>query len=276
MQSYAEWAIKEWLSTELQAQLEKQQKKRLKDEWPFDLKGDFYKKEDRDSVINFLIYQGMRRSDRWYGMEQQGYGKVQIEKEFDKPVPMKVFSWEGEIDTVMSPRDSVRYYKQFLQAGMMSMDPKTGYVKAWVGGTDFYHFKFDHVIKSRRQVGSTFKPFVYATAIDMGAITPCYEAPNIEYCCDIAYNKYRNKQWCPKGGMKYDGVMTSMKFGLASSLNNITAHVMCIMKNGPQQVVKRVEAMGIEEGLSATSTRACTGYLQIYPCMRWLEHKPLL
>ena len=243
MQRHAEWAVKEWLGTTLQAEFEKKQKKRLKDEYPFDLKKNFYKKEDRDSVILNLIDQGIRRSDRWKSMRKAGISEAERYKSFDTPVEMTVFKWGGDTTMTMSPRDSVRYYKQFFQAGMMAMDPKSGFVKAWVGGTDFYHFKYDHVIKSRRQVGSTFKPFVYASALDMGKITPCTEVPNVQYCVDIPYNKYRSKQWCPKGS-QYDDVLTSMKFGLAGSMNNITAYVMNEVK--PINVVKRAIDMGID------------------------------
>lgn len=247
LQRHGEWAVKEWLKTELQAKLEDKQRKRLGEEYPFDLKSNIYNKDERLETIEKLMDLGIRRSDRWKMMKEKNVPVKERYKVFDTPIEMRVFSWNGEIDTVMSPRDSVRYYKQFLQAGLMSMDPNTGHVKAWVGGTDFYHFKYDHVIKSRRQVGSTFKPFVYATGLDLGIIEPCTEVPNVEYCVDIPHNRFRNKQWCPKGS-SYDGVLTSMKFGLAGSMNNITAYVMSRIGpngTGPEIVKKRAMDMGI-------------------------------
>jgi len=266
LQAYGEYAVKEWLGKELQNKLEQKQRKRLKEEWPFDVKGKnndnkFYKKEERLKEIDKVINTAMRRSERWKSLKASGVPETERLAIFNEPKSMKVFSWEGEIDTVMTPRDSIRYYKQFLQAGLMSMDPKTGYVKCWVGGTDFYHFKYDHVIKSRRQVGSTFKPFIYATALDLGAIDPCKEVPNVQYCVDLAHNKLRNKEWCPKGS-EYDGEETTMKFGLAGSMNNITAYVMRELGNfgrGPELVKKRVIEMGLPGEQIAAVPAMCLG-----------------
>lgn len=240
MQQYGEKAVKRYLKEVLQPEIEKQNKRLLKDNYPFarDLK-----QEDKDK----LIYLAMRRSERWRVAKEAGLTEAEIVEQFNEPVPMKIFHWEEEIDTVISPRDSILWYKQFLQAGLMSMDPNTGYVKAWVGGIDFYHFKYDHVKKARRQVGSTFKPFVYATALHLGKIEPCLEVPDIEYCCEIPFSRNRNKMWCPSNaGAKYTSTMISMKRALAASMNNITAHVMS--KTGPANVVKFVEALGIEKG----------------------------
>lgn len=240
MQEHGEYAVREYLSKTLQPEFEKQNRRYLKDNYPF--------ARDLDEAdIEGLLRSAMKRSDRWHNMRKADFTDYEIEKSFQEEVPMKVFSWNGEIDTVMTPMDSIRYYKQFLQAGLMSMDPKTGYVKAWVGGIDFYHFKYDHVGKARRQVGSTFKPFVYATAIDLGKIKPCMEVPDIEHCVEIPYTSRRNKMWCPSNsGARYTGDMITMKKGLANSMNNITAWVMG--QTGPKNVVKFVEALGLEKG----------------------------
>ena len=240
MQGYAEWAVKEWLSTKLQSELERQNRKRLKDKYPFSRDLD-------QEEIDKIMYSGMRKSDRWRNLNDAGLSESEILANFDKKIPMQVFSWQGDIDTLMSPKDSVRYYKAYLRAGLMSVDPKTGFVKAWVGGPNFHHFQYDHVKTARRQVGSTFKPFVYATGIDLGVIQPCTVVDDIKYCCDIPYNKHRDKQWCPgNAGAAFSEQPTSMKFGLANSMNNITAYVMQLAK--PHNVVKFVEAIGIEEG----------------------------
>ncbi len=238
MQRYAEAAVTRYLKETLQPQLEKQNKRMLKERYPF-------AKNVSDDEIDKLMFQGRRRSERWRVLKERGLTDAEITATFEVPVPMKIFSWKGEIDTIMTPNDSIKWYKQFLQAGLMSMDPGTGFIKAWVGGIDFYHFKYDHVKKARRQVGSTFKPFVYATALHLSKITPCTEVPDIEHCCEIPFSKNRNKMWCPKGSA-YTGRMINMKTALAGSMNNITAWVMS--QTGPANVVKFVEAIGLEKG----------------------------
>ncbi len=273
MQRYAEESVKQWLGSKLQAEMEKQQKKRLKEEWPFDYTGNqdgkYLTKEERLEKIAEVMDRGMRRSDRWKNMRARGVSETKRIESFHKPIPMKVFSWQGDIDTVMTPWDSIRYYKQFFQAGMMSMDPNTGFVKAWVGGTDFYHFKYDHVIKSRRQVGSTIKPFVYATALDLGIIDPCTEIPNVPYCVDQPHTKRRDKSWCPKGST-YDEEYVSMTYGLAGSMNNITAWVMNEIGQGngtgPEIVKKRIADLGIDTGYVDAVPALCLGIpdLQVY------------
>ena len=110
---------------------------------------------------------------------------------------MKIFSWKGEIDTVMSPIDSIHHYKHFLRSGMMSMNPQTGHVKAWVGGINYKHFQFDHVFQGKRQIGSTFKPFVYASAIDQLKLSPCDSFPDGFYCVE-ARKFGAHEAWCPK------------------------------------------------------------------------------
>lgn len=165
-----------------------------------------------------------------------------LKVEFDQPVPMSVFSWNGEIDTVLSPMDSIRYYKHFLQAGMMSMDPKTGFVRAWVGGINYKHFKYDNVKQGSRQVGSTFKPFVYALAMQEGW-SPCEKVLNIP----VTFEKDRwglPQNWTPKNSdNKHDGEEMSLKSALAHSVNSITAFIM--KKFGPQAVIDLVRKMGI-------------------------------
>jgi len=175
------------------------------------------------------------------GHKQRKIDPDSIDIVFDTPAQMQVFSWQGMRDTVMSPNDSIRYYKSFLQAGFMSMDPNTGYIKAWVGGIDFKNFQYDHVGTAKRQVGSTFKPFVYATALREG-MDPCYELPNQEVCFDMPEGQ---EQWCPNFGKP--GGMVTVQYGLSNSMNNITAWLM--KQYGPESVTKLARDMGIHNKL---------------------------
>jgi penicillin-binding protein 1A len=158
---------------------------------------------------------------------------------------MTVFSWEGEIDTVMSSMDSLRYYKHFLQSGFMAMDPHTGHIKAWVGGINHKYFKFDHVKYGKRQPGSTFKPIVYATAIENG-YSPCYTLMDAKVTFDIP----GDKKWTPENAMgEYTGQQMTIRKAMSNSVNSITAKMM--EKVGPSEVVKMAERLGIESELQA-------------------------
>ena len=150
MQEYAELAMKEWLGKELQPQFFKH--------WANRKDAPFYNMTPDE--IKSLMEQGMKRSDRYRILKQAGLDEGEIKKNFNTKIPMTVYTWKGEVDTNLTPWDSIRYYKHFLQAGVMSVDPHTGHVKAWVGGINYKHFKYDHVKQGKRQVGSTFKPFV--------------------------------------------------------------------------------------------------------------------
>lgn len=165
-----------------------------------------------------------------------------LQVEFNQPTEMTIFSWDGEIDTVLTPMDSIRYYKHFLQAGLMSMDPRTGFVKAWVGGINYKHFKYDNVKQGSRQVGSTFKPFVYALAMQEGW-SPCEKVLNIP----VTFEKDRwglPQNWTPNNSdNKHEGEEMSLKKALANSVNTITAYIM--KKFGPQAVIDLVRKMGI-------------------------------
>ena len=202
-----------------------------------------------NSEIKDLMNRAMKRSERWRVMKKEGKTDKEIIKSFDTPTKMRVFSWDApnkEIDTIMKPMDSMRYYKSFLQPGMMSMDPQTGHVKAWVGGMNYRHFQYDMVKQGKRQVGSTFKPFVYATAIDQLHMSPCDELHDIPFC--IEKGKHGNaEEWCPKNsGGKYGGTRT-LKNALANSVNTITAQLMD--KVGPQPVVDLVKKLGVESDI---------------------------
>ncbi|HQQ94715.1 MAG TPA: transglycosylase domain-containing protein [Bacteroidia bacterium] len=192
--------------------------------------------------IDNMMYASMKRSDRYRLLKEDGLNELQILGTFKKPVKMRVYSLRGDIDTVLTPYDSIRYYKSFLQTGFMAMEPQTGYIKAWVGGINHKHFQYDHVKVSKRQVGSTFKPFVYALAIQEG-LTPCHQVPNVRTCI-LGED---GKDWCPENSDgpndKNVGKMITLKRALALSINYVTAWVM--KQYGPRAVVDLVKRLGI-------------------------------
>lgn len=274
MQRYAEYAVQQQLSFYLQNAFDKNNKKWRNPPFSNDLnteqidgimkrakkQSQAYKKlagvvcgycERSKASLEIIDIEGKEHYHcKYCDNEQPVRSEEEIDEIFNTPKPMKVFSWKSishEIDTVMSPMDSIRYYKGLLRSGMMSMDPHTGLVKAWVGGPDFKHFKYDHV-KARRQVGSTFKPFVYAAAIRAGIFSPCDMLPNIQYCVDVPFNKYSKKQWCPgNSGEAFDGEPTPLTFALAASMNNITAKI--IKETSPELVIELVKDLGIDTSL---------------------------
>ncbi|CAM4081762.1 penicillin-binding protein 1A [Gillisia limnaea] len=196
-----------------------------------------------EDEVESIINRSMKVSDRWKKMEAQGKSREEIVKSFDKMTEMNVFSWQGIKDTVMTPRDSILYYKSFLNAGMMSMTPQTGEVKAWVGGINFKHFKYEHVKQARRQVGSTFKPFVYATAIDQLKLSPCDTLPRNHFTIE-AGNLGSQNDWSPANSdNKYDGMLT-LKQALAQSVNTISARL--IAKTGPRPVIELLDKLGVD------------------------------
>jgi penicillin-binding protein 1A len=232
MQQYAEESVKAHVKN-LQREFDRQN--RNNQTAPF--RG--ITEQETESILNAA----MRRSDRWRILKDQGLSDQEIRDSFYKETDMRVFSWNGDIDTIMRPIDSIRYYKSFLQASMMAMNPQTGEVKAWVGGINYKHFKYDMVKQGKRQVGSTFKPFVYATAIDQLHMSPCDTLPNTPYT--IEEGKYGLLQpWTPKNaGDKYGG-MVNLKIALAESYNVISANL--IDKTGPQPVIELVKRLGID------------------------------
>ncbi|MBI6116207.1 penicillin-binding protein 1A [Salegentibacter maritimus] len=232
MQQYAETAVERHIS-HLQKEFDRQNEKNRTA--PF--------RDLNQEQINNIVKSAMRRSVRWREMKEQGKSEETILASFDKETKMRVFSWDGVKDTIMTPKDSIFYYKGFLQAGLMSMTPQTGEVKAWVGGTNFKHFKYDHVKQGKRQVGSTFKPFVYATAIDQLKLSPCDIMPKNRFT--IEAGKYGNaKDWSPSNAnRKYEG-MISLKNALAQSVNTVTARL--IDRTGPGPVIDLIKKLGVD------------------------------
>ncbi|SDM12026.1 penicillin-binding protein 1A [Kriegella aquimaris] len=197
------------------------------------------------SEINRIMERAMKNSPRWRGMKANGKSEKEIRESFTKKVDMTVFDWNSETrekDTIMTPMDSIRYYKTFLRTAMMSMEPQTGHVKAWVGGVDYKHFQYDGVYQGSHQPGSTFKPFVYAAAIDQLRLSPCDSLPDMLYC--IEAGKHGNpEKWCPKNADgKYSGKMYTLKKALANSVNTVTAQL--IDRVGPKSVVSIVKNLG--------------------------------
>ena len=202
-------------------------------------------RELTSGAVDTLLRISMRRSERWRKMKYDlKKDNEEIENSFFEPIDMTIFSWGGDIDTIMTPLDSMKYYKSFFRPGMMSMDPTNGHIKAWVGGMNYRHFQYDMVKKGKRQIGSTFKPFVYAAAIDQLKLSPCDTFPDSQFC--IEKNKFGNiEQWCPKNsGDKY-GRTRTLKNALANSVNTVTARLMD--RIGPQTVVKLAKDLGIEQ-----------------------------
>ncbi len=193
--------------------------------------------------INLIFNRAIKSSERWRKMKAQDKSDAEIIKSFDIKTDMTVFSWGGDIDTIMTPRDSIRYYKKFLRSGMMSMVPQTGEVRAWVGGINMNHFQYDHVQTGKRQVGSTFKPFLYATAVDQLHISPCDTLPNTLYTIP-AGSHGNTKDWTPENSGGDMGGMVTMKYALAQSINTISARLMD--KVGPSQVLKLAGDLGID------------------------------
>ncbi len=238
MQVYAEEALINHLKNELQPKLFLEKKNELYR--PFSFTGE---PEMVMEIYKNMMERFIRQSDRYRTLKNEGVSWNEIMKNFKKKTRMKVFSWRGEIDTVMSPYDSIKYYKTYLRASFMAMDPQNGQVKAYVGGPNYRYFKYDQVMQGKRQVGSTIKPFVYTLAMQEG-YTPCTQVPNIPVTFDLG-----DSTWTPKnsGRDEYEGKMVTLKFGLAHSLNYISAWVM--KQYNPPSVIDIMRKLGITSQL---------------------------
>ena len=231
MQQHAEDAMAEHMAN-LQRVFDKEQK-RNKTAPFYDI--------DKQQIAS-TIEQAMKRSERWRRMKNNGASEKEIKASFEEKTDMKVFSWKGDIDTIMSPKDSILYYKQFLRAGLLSIEPQSGHVKAWVGGVNYKHFQFDAVKQQKRQVGSTFKPFVYATAINQLNLSPCTKYPNTLYT--IPKEKYgMPEDWTPKNSTDDYGGELTLKEALAGSVNVITAKLIDMVH--PKNVASLAHRAGI-------------------------------
>ena len=278
LQEYAEYGVKEHLRYQLQEQFFKRLSKKKNNPFSSDLK---------QSQVDRILNSAVKRSERYLvmsgkqcsncgrrgrflkeekidgtlmtvctasdcGHKTKHFSEEEIMASFEKPTKMNVFSWKGYIDTVMTPMDSIRYFKSFLQAGLMSMDPHTGYIKAWVGGIDYENFAYDHVRQGKRQVGSTFKPFVYAVAMDAGE-SPCREVPNVPVTFKKGYYGIQ-KDWTPNNSDKKYGFNVTLKYGLANSMNTISAFLM--KQYEPPAVIKMAKNLGITSNLPVAPSLA--------------------
>ena len=232
MQKYAEEAVAEHLGKDLQKSFWRDL--RYKTNKPFS--NDIPKE-----TVDQLMKQARRWSDRYRMMKNSGASEQEIRKSFSQPVQMRVFSWNGKgyIDTLMTPDDSIRYYKSHLRAAFMAIEPHTGHIKAYVGGPNYRYFKYDNVRQGKRQVGSTIKPFLYTLAMQEG-MTPCDKVVNVPQTFIVG-----DDTWTPKSTDKDEwiGQTVTLKWGLTKSSNNISAYLM--KQYGPQAMVQMMRKMGV-------------------------------
>ena len=231
MQTYAEQAVQRQMEKEIQPKMDAQYRSTK----TLFIGAD---REERERIMRHAV----RYSDRYREMKNAGASEKQIQAAFDKPCDMKVFTYKGERDTLMTPRDSILHHKRIMRAAMVALDPRTGFVKAYVGGPNFRYFKYDMAKQGKRQIGSTIKPFVYTFAIDHLGMTPCTMVPNLPTTIETA----NGTAWSPKeaGNVEYDGVLHPLSWGLARSRNNYSAWIMKQAKQ-PAAVADFIHNMGI-------------------------------
>ena len=230
MQRYAEEAVAEHLGKDLQKVFDRELRNR---------KNRPFSNGTSDKIVDVTMKQARQWSDRTRMMKASGHSDSEIAKSFNEKVPMRVFTWDapGYRDTVMTPDDSIRYYKSFFRAAFMAIEPKTGHIRAYVGGPDYRYFKYDNVRQGKRQVGSTVKPFLYTLAMESG-MTPCDRVQNSPQVLDIGYGR----TWTPQDP-HCDGSMVDLKWGLAHSSNSVAAWLM--KQLGPEAMVAMMHKMGI-------------------------------
>ena len=231
MQTYAEQAVQKQMESVIQPRMDAQYRRTK----TLFIDAD---KAERERIMRHAV----RYSDRYREMRNAGASEKEINASFDKPCSMKVFTYKGERDTLMTPRDSILHHKRIMRASFVALDPRTGYVKAYVGGPNFRYFKYDMAKQGKRQIGSTIKPFVYTFAIDHLGLTPCTMVPNLPVTIETA----NGTAWSPKeaGKVEYDGVMHPLSWGLARSRNNYSAWIMKQAKQ-PAAVADFIHNMGI-------------------------------
>ena len=247
MQRYAEEAVREHLALDLQPAFYRH--------WKGDPKAPFVLKNQEE--VDKIMMLSMKRSERYRVLKKAGWPMDSIIANFNEPVEMTLFSWDGSIDTILSPMDSIRYSKFFLQSALMSVETGTGYVRAYVGGDDYRFFQYDHVTQAKRQVGSTFKPFLYALAMQEGEYTPCTKVPNISYSIQLPDGKF----WEPKdSGKSKFGEEVTLRWALAHSNNRISAYLM--KRFGPEAVIQMARRMGVTSDIPAVPS-ICLGVCDI-------------
>ena len=247
MQRYAEEAVYQHVAKYLQPQFFAANRHKKNAPFTSDI---------TQAQINSIMNRAVRQSERYRALKAAGASDGEIDHSFNTPTGMTVFTYKGDKDTTMTPMDSIRYYKTFLRAGFMSMDPVNGHVKAYVGGLDFTHFMYDMVMEGRRQVGSTIKPYLYSLAMENG-FSPCDLAPNVQRTYMVA-----GKPWTPRNGSRSRyGAMVTLKWGLAQSNNWISAYLMSRLN--PQQFVQMLHDYGINNPDIHPSMSLCLGPCEV-------------
>ena len=230
MQRYAEEAVQKQMESVIQPRMDRQVKST----------GVLFQDLEREE-IDAIIKRAMKNSDRYREMKKAGHSEKDIYASFKEKSQMRIFTFKGEIDTVMTPHDSILHHKRIMRASLVAMDPRSGHVKAYVGGPNFRYFKYDMAKQGKRQIGSTVKPFIYTFAIDQLGLTPCTYAPNLPVSIETPAGI-----WSPKeaGKVEYDGVQHPLYWGLANSRNNYSAWIMKQAKQ-PETVADFLHNMGI-------------------------------
>jgi len=258
LQKYAESAVEKHIKESLQPAFNSNNR---------GLKNFPFSNQISKEVVVSLMNSARRNSGRFKSLVAAGLSEREALSTFDAPAQMRVFSWRGEIDTVMTPNDSIRYYKAFLHAGLISIEPQTGFVRAWVGGVNFKHFSYDHVRQGTRQVGSTIKPFVYAAALSLNVVNPCSTFNPGEYCVDLVdANNSVVGRYCPEGE-----VAKNVKMGIALSSNPTTVAVMARMgqfnpankSGGPFEIEKLLKKMEIQLNPNDVVPSMCLGSMDL-------------
>ena len=243
MQKYAEQAAYQHVVKFLQPAFDKENKNKANAPYSSNL---------TSQQVQQILNRSVRQCERYRVLKESGASDAEIHKSFHTPIEMSVFTYHGEVDTVMSPIDSIKYYKSFLRTGFVSVCPQNGHVKAYVGGLDYAHFAYDMVMDGRRQVGSTIKPFLYSLAMENG-FSPCDVAPNVQQTYMVA-----GQPWTPRNGSKARyGEMVTLKWGLQQSNNWISAYLMS--KLNPQAFVDLLHEYGIRNPEIHPSMSLCLG-----------------
>lgn len=249
MQEYAEQSVFGHVALELQPEFNKQ--RTTSPNFP-------YSQNLTDAQLTTILQRAMKQSERYRSMKVAGFDDEAIRQEFRRPIPMTIFTYRGEVDTIMTPLDSIKYYKSFLRSGLVSMDPSNGHVKAYVGGLNYSHFQYDMAIQGRRQVGSTMKPFVYAIAMEEG-YTPQDVVANVQRTYTVA-----GQPWTPRNGShaRY-GQMVTLKWGLSQSNNWVTAGLMHQVDPTGQKLKRYLQSFGVVNPQIHPSISLCLGTCDI-------------
>ncbi|MCX6226928.1 MAG: transglycosylase domain-containing protein, partial [Bacteroidia bacterium] len=253
MQQYAEEAVVEHLKKDLQPTFDRELRR---------LRRTPFSNTASDEEISRSMNSAMGWSERYRILKKNpGLSDEDIKKLFNTPAPMSVFSWKGVIDTVLTPMDSIKYYKRYLRSAFMAITPQTGYVKAYVGGADYRYFQYDQIMQGKRQVGSVFKPFVYTVAMENG-LSPCYEVPNVSVSFVGNFNSVEGSTYEPQfsDAKELDGKMVTLRTGLSKSLNQISAWVM--KQYNPEAVIEVARKVGIKSPIEPVIP-ICVGAVEL-------------